>query len=117
MPRPGALVVKKGSKIFGRSARRIPSPWSTTSAMTLRASSPHRVRNTSGRDRLSYPFFLDPGWESVVRRLALADEPPPDDAHRRWDRADVHAWEGPYGDYLLAKVAKVFPDLGATTSE
>ena len=30
---------------------------------------------------------------------------------RRWDGASVHAWTGTYGDYLTAKVAKVFPDL------
>ena len=31
----------------------------------------------------------------------------------RWDDADVHAVDGTYGAYLLAKVTKVFPDLGA----
>jgi hypothetical protein len=60
---------------------------------------------------LSYPFFFDPGWDAVVTRLPLAPEPPRDDASRRWDHADVHSWEGPYGDYLLSKVRKVFPDL------
>jgi polar amino acid transport system ATP-binding protein len=34
------------------------------------------------------------------------------DASERWDRASVHAFEGRYGDYLLAKVARVFPELG-----
>ena len=34
-----------------------------------------------------------------------------DDRDERWDRASVHAFRGTYGDYLLAKVAKVFPDL------
>jgi hypothetical protein len=29
----------------------------------------------------------------------------------RWDGADVHAWEGTYGDYLTAKVSRVFPAL------
>ena len=27
------------------------------------------------------------------------------------DGTSVHAWTGRYGDYLSAKVAKVFPDL------
>jgi hypothetical protein len=30
----------------------------------------------------------------------------------RWDGADLEAFEGTYGDYLLGKVSKVFPELG-----
>lgn len=51
-------------------------------------STPHRVRNTSGVSRLSFPFFFDPGWEAVID----------DDG-------------GTYGDYVLSKVSRVFPDL------
>ena len=29
----------------------------------------------------------------------------------RWDQASVHEFTGTYGDYLLGKVAKVFPQL------
>ena len=29
----------------------------------------------------------------------------------RWDGASVHDFEGTYGDYVLGKVGKVFPDL------
>ena len=29
-------------------------------------STPHRVRNTSARDRLSFPLFLDPAWDAEV---------------------------------------------------
>ena len=54
-------------------------------------STPHRVRNTSGASRLSFPFFFDPGWDAVV-----PGQP------------------GTYGEYVLSKVAKVFPDLGAS---
>lgn len=74
-------------------------------------STPHRVRNTSGVGRLSFPFFLDPSWdaepvpiETLVDGDASAGPP-------RWDGADVHAWRGRYGDYLTAKVARVFPGL------
>ena len=36
-------------------------------------STPHRVRNLSGHDRLSFPFFLDPGFADEVPPLpALA---------------------------------------------
>ena len=38
-------------------------------------------------------------------------ELPPDDRDERWDGASVHAFEGTYGDYLLGKVGKVFPEL------
>jgi len=78
-------------------------------------STPHRVRNTSGAERLSYPFFLDPSWNAVVDRLPIVERPPADDeaAAQRWDHASVHGFSGSYGDYLLQKVSKVFPELGA----
>ena len=73
-------------------------------------STPHRVRNLSGRARLSFPFFLDPGFTSQVPplpdRAAAAD-----DGTRRWDGQDLRAFDGTYGDYLLGKVSKVFPQL------
>jgi isopenicillin N synthase-like dioxygenase len=77
-------------------------------------STPHRVRNTSDRSRLSFPFFFDPGWDAVVRPVpAVGGNAPPDaEAEPRWDGASVHDLTGTYGDYLLAKVAKVFPALG-----
>jgi isopenicillin N synthase-like dioxygenase len=79
-------------------------------------STPHRVRNASGQDRLSFPFFFDPGWEARVRPVPLAGAAPSDDAGSRWDGTSVHRWEGTYGDYLLGKVGKVFPDLADRTS-
>jgi isopenicillin N synthase-like dioxygenase len=75
-------------------------------------STAHRARNPASTDRLSFPFFLDPGFATRVQPLDLPDwTAPPDDAAERWDRASVHAFEGTYGDYLLAKVGKVFPEL------
>jgi isopenicillin N synthase-like dioxygenase len=76
-------------------------------------STPHRVQNASGRGRLSFPFFFDPDWDAEIAPIELADgAPTPHDDHaERWDRASVHAFRGRYGDYLLAKVGKVFPDL------
>jgi isopenicillin N synthase-like dioxygenase len=83
-------------------------------------STPHRVRNTSTVGRLSFPFFFDPSWDAQVRAVPMAGDDPAsggrtvDTAADRWDHASVHDFEGTYGDYLLAKVAKVFPDLGAS---
>lgn len=73
-------------------------------------STPHRVRNVSGLDRLSFPFFFDPDFDAEVPPLpgrASADA----SGRRRWDGQDLRAFAGTYGDYLLGKVAKVFPDL------
>ena len=73
-------------------------------------STPHRVRNASGRDRLSYPFFLDPGFDAEIPplpgRAAVTEAGQP-----RWDGQNLHAFTGTYGDYLLAKVGQVFPQL------
>ena len=75
-------------------------------------STPHRVRNVSGNERLSYPFFFDPDFDAevpplpeVARRAGSGDGPP------RWDGQDLRAFTGTYGDYLTGKVAKVFPQL------
>ena len=73
-------------------------------------STPHRVRNTSGHGRLSFPFFLDPGFAAEVPPLpgrAAADA----GGRPRWDGQDLRAFSGTYGDYLLGKVSKVFPQL------
>ena len=80
-------------------------------------SDPHRVRNLSGQDRVSFPLFLDPSWDARVTPLPdevfAGEAAPADDADERWDGASVHEWDGAYGDYLTAKVARVFPDLFA----
>jgi isopenicillin N synthase-like dioxygenase len=74
-------------------------------------STPHRVRNTGDGERLSFPCFIDPSWEAVCLPMPLAGSPPADDAAGRWDGTSVRAWDGTYGEYLTAKVAKVFPQL------
>ena len=76
-------------------------------------STAHRVRNVSGRERLSYPFFLDPSWDAVVTPLPLDGAPPADDVSRRWDASSARAWSGTYGEYLTGKVSRAFPDLFA----
>ena len=79
-------------------------------------STPHRVRNVSGAARLSFPYFFDPSWDATVPTLPLPDENTEATAVDRWDDVDVLAWTGTYGDYLTAKVAKVFPELFADVS-
>ncbi len=72
----------------------------------------HRVRNTSGRERLSFPFFFDPSWDARVQPLPLAaDASTTSDTSDRWDGRNVFDFEGTYGEYLVGKVSKVFPDL------
>jgi isopenicillin N synthase-like dioxygenase len=84
-------------------------------------STPHRVRNVSGEERLSFPFFFDPAFDAEIvplpRRVAATDSNVnTESAPERWDGANVHAISGPYRDYLLAKIAKVFPDLAQGVS-
>jgi isopenicillin N synthase-like dioxygenase len=72
-------------------------------------STPHRVRlNRSGRDRISMPLFFDPDLDA---RIAPIASPLVDDRATRWDGASVHAFDGTYGAYLLAKIGRVFPEL------
>ena len=76
----------------------------------LYRSTPHRVRNRADRSRLSFAFFFDPAFDAEVAAIhpgrAVVD-----DRAERWDAASVHEFRGTYGDYLLQKVARVFPDL------
>lgn len=74
-------------------------------------STPHRVRNVSGRDRLSFPLFYDPSWNSHVVTLPIAASVQSAETRSRWDGAEPLAWNGKYGDYLSKKVSKAFPKL------
>ncbi|HMO73975.1 MAG TPA: 2-oxoglutarate and iron-dependent oxygenase domain-containing protein [Sphingopyxis sp.] len=71
-------------------------------------SAPHRVINASGRERLSWPLFYDPDFAAPVDPLPI---PATTRLLPRWDGVDVHDAGGTYGDYLLGKVGKVFPEL------
>ncbi len=83
-------------------------------------STPHRVRNPSRRERISTAFFFDPAFDAPLSGLDLGLDPgldpelgaaPVGEASERWDGRSVHAFEGTYGDYLVDKVRRVFPDL------
>ncbi|MBF2025660.1 MAG: hypothetical protein IGS48_02695 [Oscillatoriales cyanobacterium C42_A2020_001] len=79
--------------------------------MTRHRSTPHRVKNRFRHDRLSFPFFFDPSFNAELQPLPLKQSRVEDDQHERWDRASVHQFQGTYGDYVLNKVSKVFPEL------
>jgi isopenicillin N synthase-like dioxygenase len=73
-------------------------------------STPHRVRNVSGKSRLSFPFFFDPAFDAEI--VPLPDHHAArDDSAERWDRSNLHEFSGTYGEYLMSKVSKVFPQL------
>jgi isopenicillin N synthase-like dioxygenase len=77
----------------------------------------HRARNVSMRDRVSMPLFLDPSFDAVLTPInALTPDPTATSRRRhgrRWDGTDLATVSGSYGDYLLGKVSKVFPQLKA----
>lgn len=79
-------------------------------------STPHRVRNAGGRERFSFPLFFDPEFTARVTPLPQHTRIDPArvaaDRADRWDGSSVLApFDGSYGDYLLGKVGKVFPQL------
>ncbi len=95
-PVPGALVCNIGDMLERLTGGRF-------------VSTPHRVVNRSGRERLSFPYFYDPDFTARMTPIPAAAARR--DAGPRWDDADVHAFDGLYGEYLLGKVGKVFPGL------
>lgn len=72
-------------------------------------STPHRVINTSGKNRYSFPLFFDPGFDTKIERIETATIN--ETKNQRWDNSSVHDFSGTYGDYLLNKIGKVFPEL------
>lgn len=100
-PIPGALVCNIGDMLERLTGGRFKS-------------TPHRVLNRSGHDRLSFPLFFDPDFTAPMQPLPVASAQVAADRATRWDQASVHDFDGTYGDYLLGKVAKVFPQLVPT---
>lgn len=104
---PGAFVVNLGDMLEAMTGGRY-------------RSTPHRVRipdpgESPPDGRLSFPLFLDPGFDVPVAPIPVALGGPHDDAPRRWDGLDLATVTGTYGEYLTAKVARVFPALAART--
>jgi polar amino acid transport system ATP-binding protein len=97
-PRPATFVCNIGDMLDRMTGGRLRSV-------------PHRVAiNASGRDRLSIPLFFDPAFDTRIAPVPGSDAGV-DDSLRRWDGANLQAFEGTYGDYVTAKIGKVFPEL------
>lgn len=79
----------------------------------LYRSTPHRVKCQTKGNRLSYPFFFDPSFNAEVRAIEglVNTKSLVDDKDQRWDKSSVHQFTGTYGEYLMKKVSKVFPEL------
>ncbi len=100
---PGSFVVNVGDMLERLTSGRY------TSAL-------HRVINASGRSRISMPFFFDPRFEAELRPIAgVAPEAVRPELIDRWDGIDLRDVRGTYGDYLVGKVSKVFPELGRSS--
>jgi isopenicillin N synthase-like dioxygenase len=75
-------------------------------------STPHRVSHTAVSGRLSFPFFYDLDRNATpspidlnhLGHIAVT-------AYNRWDHSSLHSFSGTYGDYLMQKISKVFPQL------
>ena len=59
---------------------------------------------------LGLPFFFDPNFNVEVKPIELKDVLVNDDKSDRCDKASIHEFDGTYGEYLLNKVSKVFPE-------
>ncbi|MEV8515827.1 2OG-Fe(II) oxygenase family protein [Dactylosporangium sp. NPDC051484] len=76
-------------------------------------STPHRVRNVSGNKRLSFPLFFHPDFTTEVPPLPGRAAADGSAGAQRWDGSGPEAFTGAYGEYLVRKVGKVFPELSA----
>ena len=74
-----------------------------------------RVDSSSDEEGLLGLAF-DPDFATRVQPVP-GSGPGMDDSGRRWDGANLQAFEGTYGDYVVAKVGKVFPDLKQSVSD
>jgi isopenicillin N synthase-like dioxygenase len=97
---PGSFVVNVGDMLERLTSGRY-------------TSATHRVINTSGRARISMPFFFDPRFDAELRPIAgVGPVAVRREVIDRWDGIDLRDVRGTYGEYLVGKVSKVFPELG-----
>lgn len=67
-------------------------------------------------DRISIPFFFDPAWTAEIQPLPLSpptmSSVPDAKITQRWkQRSTFNDLQGIWGQYLGAKVQKIFPGL------
>ncbi|MEJ1964121.1 MAG: 2OG-Fe(II) oxygenase family protein [Gammaproteobacteria bacterium] len=97
---PGSFVINAGDMLERLTSGRY------TSAL-------HRVINRSRQPRISMPFFFDPRFDAQLQPINGVSPPQVRrELVERWDGADLRDMHGTYGDYLIGKVSKVFPELG-----
>jgi isopenicillin N synthase-like dioxygenase len=102
---PGSFVINLGDMLERLTSGRY------TSAL-------HRVINSSNRDRISMPFFFDPSFDAELEPIpAVGPAAMRRELIERWDGLDLRELRGTYGEYLIAKVSKVFPDLAANIQD
>ena len=98
----------------------------------LYKATPHRVRNEAKGDRLSFPFFFDPNWNTTLEPIDLQliskekrnwlestkTEGLSPEVKKRWDGLNLKALSNSitYGDFVWAKVKNVFPDLAGSST-
>ena len=94
VPEPGTLVCNLGDMLERMTGGRY-------------RSTPHRVRNSSGRDRTRFPFFFDPGWDAEIH-------PVPGVAAAPDESGDVAAprWDGGQPPHLAGDLRRVPPGVG-----
>ena len=73
-------------------------------------STPHRVKCQTRNARLSYPFFFDPDYFAQIKPIEGMMNII-DDKEERWDKSSVHEISGTFGEYLIRKNSRSFPEL------
>lgn len=92
----------------------------------LYKATPHRVlqRTNTTVNRISMPYFFDPSFDTQLQSMVpymtesdqriiaeKAERERGTAAATRWDRLDPTMFHGTYGEYLMKKISKAFPEL------
>lgn len=72
----------------------------------------HYVQNSDPtKNRLSFPFFFDPSWNSSIRMLPLPPFTEDPEKDIRWSKTSFLSATGKWYQYLAKKVQRIFPEL------